>query len=120
MALDKRTKIFIFIGLIAAIILAVSISPFASQLPDGLEKFAKDKGFLEKGKDSKAWKFSPIPDYAMPGLGNGLMATAVAGLIGTLAVFLIGWGLAYLIRSRPNREEGPSLKDGKREKKLER
>lgn len=105
MPLSKDLKVYIFIGLLVSLVLAIVISPFASSWPDGLEKVAETKGFIKKGEGPQAWKFSPIPDYLMPGLGEGGLATAAAGLFGTLIVFLAGWGLARLIRSRSNAME---------------
>ena len=83
----------IVVGLIISLILAVILSPFASSLPDGLEKVAEKFGFLEK--ESTLLK-APIPDYEFP--GGGKLATSLAGLIGTLITFgftlLIGRGLS--------------------------
>ena len=89
----------IILGLIIAVFLAVLISPFASQWPDGLEKVAEDKGFLRKGETGGVVK-SPIPDYAWPGIKNKRLATGVAGAAGTLIVFGLGYGLAVLIKKR--------------------
>ncbi|HAW60542.1 MAG TPA: hypothetical protein DCW86_03650 [Actinobacteria bacterium] len=93
-------KIFIFVALLVSLFLAIFISPFASPHPDGLERVAEDKGFLEKGEEWVAWKLSPIPDYAVPRLGEGALATGAAGLVGTLIVFLVGYGVAVLIKPR--------------------
>lgn len=77
------------------ILLAVSVSvafflaPFASELPDGLEKVAETFGFLERGTIKVA---SPLPDYQIPGLSGGVSAS-MAGVIGVLVTL----GLAYLI-----------------------
>lgn len=80
----------VVIGLLIALILAFLILPFASSSPDGLEKVAEDKGFIEKAEVKPAIN-SPLPDYAWPGLKDEKMATSLAGIFGTLAVF----GLAY-------------------------
>lgn len=119
MSLNRTTKVFILVGLLVALILAIFISPFASSLPDGLEKVAEDIGFLEKGESSRAWKFSPIPDYVVPGLGEGALATAVAGLVGTIATLLIGWGLASLLRRRSKNRENIISDNLGKEKKLQ-
>lgn len=89
----------ILFGLLAALFLALVLSPFASQWPDGLEKVAEDKGFLEKGEVEPAL-LSPIPDYAWPGVKTERLATSAAGVVGTLIVFGIGYGTAALIRRR--------------------
>lgn len=98
--MEKNIKTFVFISLIVALILAIFISPFASSSPDGLEKVAEDKGFIEKALDEGVWKFSPIPDYAFPGIGSEAIATAIAGLIGTLLTIAIGWLIGKIIISK--------------------
>jgi len=89
----------IFLGLIIAVFLALVISNFASSWPDGLEKVAEDKGFLEKGEVEPLF-CSPIPDYAWPGVKNNIIATSAAGLMGTLIVFGLGYGLALILKRR--------------------
>lgn len=87
----------IIFGLILSLICAGLISLFASSLPDGLEKVAEDLGFLEKGKGKPILK-SPIPDYVLPGIKNEKLATSIAGIIGTLLVFAVGYGAAKIIQ----------------------
>lgn len=94
--MNKKEILF---GLMAAVFLAMLLSPFASPWPDGLEKVAEDKGFLEKGEGEPVFS-SPIPDYAWPHLESEKLATSVAGVAGTLLVFGMGYGLAALIRRR--------------------
>ena len=94
--MDKKEVIF---GLLIAVLLAVLISPFASSHPDGLEKVAGDKGFIEKGEAAPALS-SPVPDYAWPGIKNEKLATAFAGGAGTLAVFGLGYLIAAAVRKR--------------------
>lgn len=80
---------------IAWILLAVSMSvavfiaPFASELPDGLERVAESLGFLERGTPKVR---SPLPDYQIPGLSGGI-SISMAGIVGVLVTF----GLAYMI-----------------------
>ncbi|NPV59413.1 MAG: hypothetical protein HPY75_07095 [Actinobacteria bacterium] len=120
--------VFTLAGLALAVALALIISPWASSSPDGLEKVAEDKGFLEKAEETEpAWESAPIPDYAMPGLTKEAvdeetgevveeptrLATALAGLVGTVGIFLIAWGLALVLkRRRPAEapvESGPAM-----------
>ena len=44
-----KTQTIILVGLAVSAILAVFVSQFASNSPDGLEKVAGDKGFLSLG-----------------------------------------------------------------------
>jgi len=84
------------IGLSAALLLAV-LSPIASAFPDGLEMVAEDLEFVDK---AIAPSFKVIPDYAFPGIDNGTAATIVAGIIGTLLLFGIVFGLASMLKSK--------------------
>jgi cobalt/nickel transport protein len=102
-ARKKSIIIFTAAGLAVAVALALFVAPWASSSPDGLEKVAEDKGFIEKAEEAEpAWESSPIPDYAMPGLegDHPALATALAGLSGTVAIFLIAWGLALVLKKR--------------------
>ncbi len=87
----------ILIGLITALIVAFFLSPLSSSWPDGLERVAHDHGFIAKGEQGSVFK-SLIPDYIFPGLKNEKMATAISGLLGTLVIFGIGYGLASLLK----------------------
>ena len=83
---------------VAGLLLALSValfSPLASPHPDGLERVAEDKGFLDRAKDAT---FTIIPDYVFPGIGNEQAATIAAGLVGTLVVFGLCYGLAFILR----------------------
>lgn len=95
------TGVFVALALALAVGLATAVSPFASPNPDGLEKVAERKAFLDEGKLAGIQKGSPIPDYAFPGVENERLATGLAGFVGTLAVFATGFGLAWLLRRRP-------------------
>lgn len=94
--MNKRDIIF---GLLAALFLAIILSPFASPWPDGLEKVAGDKDFLEKG-EVESVIHSPIPDYAWPGIKSERIATSAAGMAGTIFVFVCAFGIGYLLKKR--------------------
>jgi hypothetical protein len=82
------------VGLLIALGLAI-LSPLASPWPDGLEKVAEDKGFIGAALEPA---FEVIPDYVFPGLGNEALATILAGLVGTLVLFGLGYGLGALLK----------------------
>ncbi len=88
-----------FWWLLAALLIAALLSPLASSHPDGLERVAEDKEFLEKGYSVLR---SPIPDYLFPGVEHEGLATALAGIIGTVLTFgvMVGIGRLVLPRSR--------------------
>ncbi len=76
---------FVAIAFAVALILGIFISPFASESPDGLERVAEDKGFIQKAEETEqVWKHSPIPDYEFPKVKNARIATGLSGLIGTI------------------------------------
>ncbi|MBI3945685.1 MAG: PDGLE domain-containing protein [Armatimonadetes bacterium] len=66
-----------------------ALSPFASSLPDGLERVAERLGFAARQAEPVAP--APLPDYALPGHEESRPAGALVGIAGTLLVF----GLAY-------------------------
>ncbi len=85
-------------GLVVALGVAMLLAPFASSWPDGLERvtqgWARTPGF--------AWAV-PFADYAFPsgsalGQASPLVQTAIAGLAGTLLMFLVALGLAFCLR----------------------
>lgn len=92
------TRIFTIVVLALAVGLATAASPFASSSPDGLEKVAEDKGFLDRASLARVQEDSPIPDYAFPGVANERVATGLAGFVGTLGVFALGYALAATVR----------------------
>ncbi len=74
-----------------------SFSPLASSSPDGLERVAEDKGFTDVGKEAP---YQIIADYVFPGIENEALATILAGWIGTLILFGMAYGVAWLLKSR--------------------
>ncbi len=116
----KSVTIFALAGLAFAAALALLVSPFASTHPDGLERVAEDQGFIEKAEETEpAWKNAPLPDYTVPGLNEKKVdeetgkeveeptrwSTGLAGLLGTVGIFFVAWGLAVLLKKPESREE---------------
>jgi hypothetical protein len=93
-------RLFTILALAVAVGLATAASPFASSSPDGLEKVAEEKAFLEQGRLASIQEDSPVPDYAFPGVDNARVATGLAGFVGTLGVFAVGYGIAVVSRRR--------------------
>jgi len=85
----KWWHIALFISLLVAF-----ISPLASASPDGLEKVAEDKGFIEEAESSP---YEIIADYVFPGVENEAMATILAGISGTIVIFGLTYGVAKLL-----------------------
>lgn len=92
------TRALAISGVIVALVCAAVASPFASSSPDGLEKVAEEHGLA--AAEQPAWTTSPIPEYAVPGIAHEGLATGSAGLIGTLVVLALGFGLSRLLVKR--------------------
>jgi len=84
------------VGLAIALLLAM-MSPLASAFPDGLEKVSEDLGFIDRA--SKA-AYGLMPDYAFPGVENKAVATILAGILGTLVMLGLGFGVAYVLKKK--------------------
>ena len=93
-------KLFAAVAVALAVALATAASPYASSSPDGLEKVAADTAFLDQGELHSLQEDAPIPGYAFPGVENERVATGLAGFAGTLGVFAIATGFAWLLRRR--------------------
>jgi len=87
-------------GIVAALCVGAFVAPFTSQLPDGLEAVAEKLGFSDLGKS--AW--SVFSDYKnlLPTENWQSLSVSLAGVVGTLSVFLlaIGFGRAVSLGSR--------------------
>jgi hypothetical protein len=93
----SRRNWFAVILVGVGIALAITLfSPWASGDPDGLERVAEDKGFLEEAKDPS---YEIIPDYTFPGVENERVATVLSGIVGVLIVAVIAIGLGILLQS---------------------
>jgi len=96
---QSSLKKFYFGFFIAAALLAGGVSYYASSHPDGLEKVAEDKGFLETAKDS-AVANSPLADYGVAGLDNERLSVGLSGLIGVAITALVGVLLFNLLKKK--------------------
>jgi hypothetical protein len=110
--MKKSWLVLIVLGL--AIALGVTLlSPWASTEPDGLERVAEDKDFIDEGNDPA---YQVIADYVFPGVENERLATVLAGVVGVLVVsgvaFGAGFGLWALSRSRARRAEQDETASG--------
>ena len=75
-------------ALLVSLVIAATLSPFASPWPDGLERVAEMLGFAARA-EGPATVGAPIPDYVFPGISSEGLATTVAGIMGTLLVFVV-------------------------------
>jgi cobalt/nickel transport protein len=98
-----RNRAFVLAGLGVALLIAVFLSPFASQHPDGLDRVSQDHQFDTKAVENAPAQQLPFhsifDEYAVRGVPEQI-ATPLAGLIGTLATFGIAWGIGKLVVRR--------------------
>lgn len=103
----RRYVIVVAVGLAIALLVAL-FSPLASSDPDGLEKVAEDKGFIDEGEGPP---YEVIADYVFPWVDNEDVATILAGVVGvgivTVIVFAVGFGLRAVSLRAPSSERGP-------------
>lgn len=80
------------VGLAASVAVAMILGPLAWEAPDGLEFVGARLGFLPETEGGMP---APFPDYQVSSLAAHVaLATAVAGLIGTVVVFALGVALS--------------------------
>ncbi len=98
-------RLFFLSSLAVALLLACFISPMASEMPDGLDKYAEDHAI--ESRETPLWNRAPMADYAAPFASNERLSTGLAGGIGTLLTFglLILGGKALAARRRIEPEE---------------
>jgi hypothetical protein len=96
---DKKLTKFYLAFFSVAILLAGVVSFYASSQPDGLEKVAEEKGFLDTAKDS-AVSGSPLSDYGVSGIDSERMSVGLAGVIGVVATAVVAFGLFMMIRRK--------------------
>jgi len=92
-------RVFALAGLLVTAVVAVVVSQFAVDDPDGLERVATDEGFITSARDH-ALDHSVFADYATSGIDNANVSLAVAGLTGAALTLLIGYGLISATRHR--------------------
>ena len=81
-------------GLLITLGLALFISPLASTWPDGLDRAAQSLGFHHLESTTRPLP-APAPDYKIPGLPSGPLATSLTAALGSLLVFTLSYLLAH-------------------------
>ncbi|MFC1656123.1 PDGLE domain-containing protein [Patescibacteria group bacterium] len=87
----QKKKLIIL--LILSVFIGLALSFFASPSPDGLERIAENHCFIESA--ISFWN-GLMPDYTFLGIENEWLAVGLAGLIGTMATFLVLYGLTFV------------------------
>jgi len=92
-------KRLLIVGGVVAVLLAAVVSFYASSAPDGLNRVAEDHGIAADEQES-ATAGSPLADYALSGVDNDRLGTAMAGLAGVAVTAAVGFGMFQLLRVR--------------------
>ena len=101
-----KTRRFLVVGLLAALLVAGIASYYASSHPDGLNAVAEKSGFIDHEKAS-ATADGPFAGYETRGIADDRLSGGVAGVAGVLLVLVAGGGLFRLLRRRtPSDEPG--------------
>jgi cobalt/nickel transport system permease protein len=98
-SLAGRLSEVLLVGASLAVFMAVCVSPFASELPDGMEWTMERLGVPPDSLD--ALLPAPLPDYSVPGLAGLRVAGSIAGAIGVVAVFALAYLVARTACPRP-------------------
>ena len=121
--MTRRTGAFLLGGLLVALLLAGVVSNFASSSPDGLDNTALEgcttdaEGNITGGtcmaqqEQEHQLKDSPLADYGIVGIDNPYLSTGLAGVIGVLLTFGVGYGLFWLVRRRGPTPDGEAPSD---------
>ena len=94
-----RTRTFVLIGVVVALLIAGVGSYYASSSPDGLEATAAEQGFGDTARDS-ATAGSPLADYQTSGVDDERLSGGLAGVTGVLLVLVLAGGLTLVLRRR--------------------
>jgi cobalt/nickel transport protein len=79
---------FLLAGMLISLAVAGVLSFYASSDPDGLEKVAEDKGFLDTAKDPIN-EGSPLADYGIAGIESDRLSVGLSGVIGVFATLAV-------------------------------
>jgi cobalt/nickel transport protein len=77
---------------LVSLAIAGVLSYYASSQPDGLEKVAEDKGFLDTAKDSVN-AGTPLADYGITGLENERLSVGLSGIIGVIVTLIVAFAI---------------------------
>lgn len=90
---------FVAGAVIVTLLVAVGVSQFAVDDPDGLESVAARQGFEEQAGEH-ALSSSLFADYATAGVNNQQVSLAAAGIAGVLVTLAVGSGVVLAVRRR--------------------
>ena len=86
------------VPVVSIFLIAGLLSLFASAWPDGLEKVAEDRGFIDLAEQVRISVPTPFADYTFnnsEGIG-----TSIAGIVGSIVCFGVAWGIAQVVKPK--------------------
>jgi cobalt/nickel transport system permease protein len=95
----KENKPALIYSAVIVIGLLLLVAPFASQLPDGLNRVAQSLGFETKKIENMGFS-TPLKDYRFFGIESPTLSTIAAGITGAGVVFAISFLLAGVLIPR--------------------
>jgi len=103
----KENKPALIYSAVIIIGMLLLVAPFASQLPDGLDRVAQSLGFETKKIENMGFS-TPLKDYRFYGIESPVLSTIAAGITGAGIVFAISFLLAgVLIPRKKNAGNSP-------------
>jgi hypothetical protein len=101
--LRNPTAALVIVGIAIALLITL-FSPFASTSPDGLDRVAEDKAFIEKSSEPP---YKLIADYVFPWVDNEDAATILSGVVGVGIVAGVTFTLALGLQRLGSRSPAP-------------
>ncbi|MEH1946862.1 MAG: energy-coupling factor ABC transporter permease [Nostoc sp.] len=86
------------VPIVTIFLIAGVLSLFASAWPDGLEKVAQNKGFINLASQVRIIVPTPLANYGIEGLGP--IGTSIAGLVGAAICFAVAFGIAKVVKPK--------------------
>ena len=100
-------SVSVVLGVVA--LAATGLSFLAVTYPDGLEFVYFDSGIGEQFEGSAYVSMAPLSDYLLPGVGNDVLATIGAGIIGVVLSGAVIFAVATLLSRRSSQRPQTSF-----------
>jgi len=94
----------VLVGLGLSVVVAALLAPLAYTAPDGLTRVLQSLGLRASTQTSP---FAPLSEYGISAVVPALLATVLAGCLGTLLLFSLCWLLARALVPRSLRASMP-------------
>ena len=93
----RHRRVAASLGLLGiALVVAAFLAPLATELPDGLDRTAQVLGFAHRARS--LWP-APLAGYQLPAFPSATLASAVAGIAGTIAAAALAWMISRSLRA---------------------